>query len=233
MTNLHIFFAKNLFLAKAPAAAIVLLPALLAGPIFAQAGQPAQIPASPQAVPSSPQAAADPTPDEEKKHASHLPKLGVNLGVFFPSNGKARDRFGKSWTSFGIGIGRPERPSATGQVSFDFSTEYKKSGDHHAFIAPIGVAYRRAFSAADLRVNSEGASRTFIPYYGVSADLVVLDLRSPEDDVHSRFRLTEGASALVGTTVGASGFAEAKYLAVGSVKSFNLSGFSVTAGIRF
>lgn len=74
---------------------------------------------------------------------------------------------------------------------------------------------------------------TFIPYYGLSADLVAVDLRSPEDNVHSGFRLTEGGSALLGTTIGKSGFVEGKYTAIGKVKGFDLSGIKLAVGIRF
>lgn len=213
---------------------------LLLGPPFAapaSAQAPTPAPAAPGApAPIDPNASPEtpaPTPesggkDKSKKHSFQIPKLGVDFDIFMPSSGKTRSRFGKSWGGLGIGIGRPDRPSGTGRVSFDFSSQYQKSGDHHAFVAPVGISYRRAFNADDLTRDS-----TFIPYYGVSADLVAVDLRSVEDNVHSGLRFTAGGSALVGTTIGASGFAEAKYLAVGKVKGFDLSGLKFAIGIRF
>lgn len=187
---------------------------LAAGPALSQA--PDAVPAS--QVPAAPQ----------KHRGFEIPKIGVDLGLFIPSDGKTRSRFGKSWGNIGIGLGRPDTPSGTGRVGLDFSVISKSSGDHHAFVAPLGVYYRRAFNASDVQ-----SGRSLIPYYGVSADLVVLDLRSPEDDVHSRFRLGYGGSAIIGTTIGASGFAEAKYQAIGKVKGFDLSGASFTIGVRF
>lgn len=180
-----------------------------------------------------PAAAQTPPPQtekkqQEKKRGFQIPKIGVNYNIFLPSSGKTRDRFGKTWGGIGLGVGRPDRPSGSGRLSLDFSTEYRKSGDHHAFAAPLGVSYRRAFSADALERGS-----TFVPYYGVSADLVIVDLRSPEDGVHSGFRLSEGGSLLVGTTVGASGFLEAKYTAIARVKGFDLSGASLSVGVRF
>ena len=188
-------------------------------------------PAAPPATPAPPATGtvpADQKPPQQKKHGFQIPKIGIDLDSFMPSSGKTRSRFGKSWGGIGIGIGRPDRPSGTGRISFDFSSEYQHSGDHHAFAAPIGVSYRRAFDADDLTRD-----KTFIPYYGVSADLVAVDLRSPQDNVHSGFRLTEGGSVLVGTTIGGSGFAEGKYTAVGKVKGFGLSGIKLSIGVRF
>ena len=197
------------FTSKSLALAVVLLTASTAA--FAQA---------PEAAPQA--------PAPEKKHGFEIPKIGIDLGLFVPSDGKTRSRFGNSWGNIGIGIGRPDKPSGTGRIGLDFGVINKSSGDHHAFIAPLGVYYRRAFSAGDVTER-----HTVIPYYGVSADLVGVDLRSPQDNVHSGLRFTAGGSAVVGMTIGASGFAEAKYLAIGKVKSFNLSGASFTVGVRF
>jgi hypothetical protein len=193
---------------------------LAAGPALSQ---------TPNATPASQSPTPSPSASPPQKHRGfEIPKIGVDLGLFIPSDSKTRNRFGKSWTNIGIGIGRPDTPSGTGRVGLDIGVVSKSSGDHHAFVAPLGVYYRRAFNADDVQ-----SGRLLIPYYGVSADLVVLDLRSPEDNVHSRFRLGYGGSAIIGTTIGASGFAEAKYLAVGKVKSFDLSGASFTVGVRF
>jgi len=163
-----------------------------------------------------------------KKHGFEIPKIGIDASLSVPSGGKTRSRFGKTWTIIGLALGRPDSPSAAGRFGPDFDVTQTSSGNHHAFVAPLGVRYRRAFSANDVQ-----RKRPLIPYYGVAADFVVLDLRSPEDNVHSRFRLGYGGSAVVGTTVGASGFAEAKYLAIGRVRGFDLSGASITVGVRF
>lgn len=213
---------------------LLLLGSLSALPASAQlptspAAPDSAAPAAPSAATAPPGAAQEgPNVAKPKQRGFQIPKIGVDAGVFLPASGKTRKRFGNSWADIGIGVGRPDRPSGTGRVSFDFSTEYKKSGGNHAFAAPIGVSYRRAFRADDLARDS-----TFIPYYGFSANLVVVDLRSVEDDVHSRFRLTEGGSLVLGTTIGASGFAEGKYTAVAKVQGFDLSGLKLTVGIRF
>ena len=193
----------------------------------------AQTPAPASAAPSAAPAAPTPPPDSSgkdkpKKHGFRLPKIGVDYDTFLPSSGKTHSRFGSSWGGIGIGIGRPDQPSGKGRIAFDFSTQYRKSGDHHAFIAPIGVSYRRAFSPDAVKQKS-----TFTPYYGFTVNLVPVDLRSVEDNVHSGFRLTYGGSALVGTTIGASGFVEARYREVAKVKGFDLSGIKLSVGVRF
>lgn len=191
----------------------------------------ASVAPTPDAAASPP--SAEPKPADEKKHGFQIPKIGVDYDIFLPSSGKTRSRFGNSWGGIGVGVGRPDRPSGGGRISFDFSTEYKKSGDDHAFVAPVGVSYRRAFNPSDLVESAEGDKHTFIPYYGVSADLVVVDLHSVEDNVHSRFRLSEGGSVLIGTTIGSSGFVEAKYMAIAKVQGFDLSGTKLVVGVRF
>lgn len=237
-----------LLLVLQPAFALSALAQAPAPAPAAPSGMPAAPPdASASPMPPAPDASGSPAPivpgavtpppiapspdagtDKPKRRGFRVPKIGVDFDSFMPSSGKTRSRFGSSWGGIGFGIGRPSRPSGTGRVSFDFSTLYKKSGDHHAFAAPVGISYRRAFNANALTNGSP-----LIPYYGVSLNLVGVDLRSPEDNVHSGFRFTEGGSLLVGTTVGKSGFVEGKYAAVGKVKGFDLSGFKLTAGIRF
>ena len=223
----------------------LLLSAGLAVPALAQTVPPDQSQPNTQTIPLSqtapPTNAPSPSADTpapvlsppeqkptEKKRGFQVPKIGIDYDIFLPSSGKTRDRFGKSWGGIGIGIGRPDQPSGAGRISFDFSTEYKKSGDNHAFVAPIGVSYRRAFNADNLTRSS-----TFIPYYGISADLVVVDLHSVEDNVHSRFCLSEGGSVVLGTTIGASAFVEGKYTAIAKVQGFDLSGIRLAVGIRF
>lgn len=210
--------------------ALLFMEPLFALPALAQA--PAPPPAAPsRPLPPAPAARPDAPPEgkgKPKEHGFQIPKVGIDFDAFMPSSAKTRNRFGGNWGGIGIGIGRPDHPSGTGRFSFDFSTQYKKSGNHHAFAAPLGISYRRAFSAESLTNGS-----TFIPYYGVSVDVVAVDLRSVEDNVHSGFHFTAGGSALIGTTIGASGFAEAKYQAVGKVKGFELSGLKLSVGVRF
>lgn len=212
---------------------VVLASSALALPVYAQT------PSSDQAAPSGatpstapPQAGTPSSPASNSappsKHGFQVPELGVNLGIFVPSDAKTRNRFGSVWTGVGLGIGKVVMPSGGGSFGLDIGLSGESSGSNYAYIAPVGVSYRRAFNAADVK-----SGQTFIPYFGFSADLVGVDLRSPQDNVHPNIQLTGGGSASIGTTIGKRGFVEARYTEIARVEGFDLSGLGLTAGIRF
>ena len=97
--------------------------------------------------------------------------------------------------------------------------QYQTHNGNHMFLAPLGVAYRRA-------LNQGGPN---VAYVGVTADLDFIDIRSADYNVHSGVRTAFGASPLFGD----SGFLEARYLYVSRIKGFDLSGLNLSAGYRF
>lgn len=163
------------------------------------------------------------TDADAPKKKNHRFRIGPEVGVYLPTSSKTRDEFGSAWLSLGLGIGDISTVTTKGTTAFDLQILYQKKGDNHAFIAPIGVAYRQAFS-------QNGANAA---YYGVTGDLVLADLRATDYDVHSGFRAGFGASALLGVNFGDSGFLEARYLFISRIKDFDLSGLDLTAGYRF
>jgi hypothetical protein len=201
----------------------LLLLETLALPAFAQTSAPANSNVT-IATPDS-QPAADPP---ARKRGFQIPPIGVNVHAFMPSDSKTRNRFGNSWITVGPGIGKIDRPSAAGRLAFDFSMTSKESGDDHVFFAPIGISYRKAINPLGVTNDSP-----FIPYYGFSADLVAVDMHTKEENIDSGLRMTAGGSIVLGTTLGKSGFVEGKYIAMGKVQGYNLSGFNLTLGIRF
>jgi hypothetical protein len=154
--------------------------------------------------------------------SSHHFYIGPEVGVFFPS-GKLSSRFGSSWFSIGLGLGSITPASTSGQLGLDVSLLSRTGSDTHAYIAPVGLQYRVGLA--------KGGST--IPYAGVSADLVLADIRSAQDHAHSGLMETGGGSVFLGTSLGPQAYVEARYLALGSVQGFNLSGFDLTAGLRF
>lgn len=150
-------------------------------------------------------------------------RIGPEVGVYLPTSSKARDQFGSSWLTLGLGIGSIGRVTPQGQTSFDLQVLYQSKNGNHVFLAPIGIGYRVAVS--------QSSSTTV--YVGATADLYLADLRSGDYDVHSGLRTGFGGSPLVGINFGDSGFLEARYLAVSRIKDFDLSGLNVTAGYRF
>ncbi len=168
-------------------------------------------------------------PPESNNPTSSSPKrqsrfrIGPEVGVYLPTSSKARDQFGSSWLTIGLGIGSIGRVTPQGQTSFDLQVLYQSKNGNHVFLAPVGIGYR-------LAVSQSGQNTLYV---GATADVYLADLRSGDYDVHSGLRTGFGGSALVGANFGDSGFLEARYLAVSRIKGFDLSGLNLTAGYRF
>lgn len=187
--------------------------------------QTAETPPAPPVI----SAPAPETSTPEQQSVSARPKtsnrfrVGPEVGIFLPTSGKARSQFGSSWISLGLGLGSIGQVPAKGQTSFDLQVLYQSRGDNHAFLAPLGVGYRKALSES-------GSASTYV---GVTGDLYLADLRSADYNVHSGIRTGFGGSLLVGESFGDSGFLEARYLFVSQIQGFDLSGLNLTAGYRF
>ncbi len=206
--------------------ALALLLALPAAAQTPTSGTPSASPAAPtNPTPSTAPASTAPdapAPQPEAKHRSRF-RIGPEVGVFLLTSGKARSQFGSSAVSIGLGLGSIAQASTQGRLALDLQVQYQTKNGNHLFIAPLGVAYRKALN--------EGTAS--VAYVGLTADLDFVDIRSGDYDVHSGIRTAFGASPLVGVSFGDSGFLEARYLYVSRVKGFDLSGLNLSAGYRF
>ncbi len=164
-------------------------------------------------------AAPDPAVEKNKNRF----RIGPEVGVFFLTSGKARSQFGNSSISIGLGLGSIAQASTKGRLALDLQIQYQTRHGNHLFLAPLGIAYRKA-------LNEGGPN---VAYVGATADLDFVDIRSGDYNVHSGIRTAFGASPLVGVSFGDSGFLEARYLYVSRVKGFDLSGLNISAGYRF
>lgn len=211
----------------AAVAAVALTAATLAVlPVCARAQQqtPAPAPAPQQPTPQTPQdPPAPPTyPDQPQEQPRRQRfRIGPELGLFLPTDNKTRDTFGGSWLSFGLGLGGITSAQDQRPLSFNLYILYKKSGDNRAIIVPVGLQYRRPLNKG----------RT-AAYAGVSADLIPGEIRVPSENRRG-FKVTAGASAFIGTTIGDDAYVEARYLAAGSLNGYNVSGLNLSAGFRF
>ena len=169
---------------------------------------------------TAPEAPA-PAPEPEKK--SNRFRIGPEVGVYFLTSSKARSQFGNSAISLGLGLGSIAQASTRGRLALDLQVQYQTRSGNHLFLAPLGVAYRKA-------LNQGGPN---VAYVGATVDLDFVDIRSSDYNVHSGVRTAFGASPLIGVSFGDSGFLEARYLYVSRVKSFDLSGLNLSAGYRF
>lgn len=180
---------------------------------------PSTAPASSVPVDAAPPPAA---PQPEAKHSNRF-RIGPEVGVYFLTSGKARSQFGNSAVSLGLGLGSISQAPTQGRLALDLQIQYQSRNGNHLFLAPLGLAYRKA-------LNSGGPN---VAYVGVTADLDFVDIRSGDYNVHSGVRTAFGASPLIGVSFGDSGFLEARYLYVSRVKGFDLGGLNLSAGFRF
>ncbi|MDQ2799616.1 MAG: hypothetical protein M3Y13_08250, partial [Armatimonadota bacterium] len=150
-------------------------------------------------------------------------QIGPEVGVYLPTSSKTRSEFGGSWLTIGLGLGSINQVRSQGQLAFDLQVLYQRKNGNHAFLAPLGVSYRKA-------VSQSGGNTVYV---GAAADLYLADLRAQDYDVHSGLRTGFGGSVLAGVNFGDSAFLEARYLAVSRIKGFDLSGLDLTAGYRF
>jgi len=203
------------------AAAILLTAAGLSVPARAQTPDPAPVP-QPQTPQDPPAPPTYPDQDQElERPRRERFRIGPEVGFFLPTDKKTRDVFGDSWVSFGLGLGKITSAEDQRPLGLDVYILYKKSGDNRAFLIPIGLQYRRPLNKG----------RT-AAYAGVSADLIPGEIRVPAENRRG-FKVTAGASAFIGTTVGTDAYVEARYLVAGSLNSYNVSGLNLSAGFRF
>ena len=149
--------------------------------------------------------------------------IGPDVSVYLPLSAKARDRFGGSWFSIGIGFSKlRDRPNQS-ELQPWFNFIYEKSGTSHACLIPLGAEYRHNFA-------SSGA---ITPFAGAGLAYYLTDLRSDGDNVHSGFRSAVGVEAVGGAYFGKAVYAQGRIHVVTPVKGFNLSGFEISAGVRF
>ena len=179
---------------------------------------------TPSTAPQStaPESTAPDAPEPASKKSNRF-RIGPEVGVYFLTSSKARSQFGNSAISLGLGLGSIAQASTQGRLALDLQVQYQTRNGNHLFLAPLGVAYRKA-------LNEGGPN---VAYVGITADLDFVDIRSGDYDVHSGVRTAFGASPLIGVSFGDSGFLEARYLYVSRVKGFDLSGLNISAGYRF
>ena len=198
---------------------------LLAGAASAQ--QTAPPAPRPLETPPPPPAVLQPGPPPATKTEAPRKRIrfGPQVGVYLPTNGRTQDRFGKTWTNIGIGIGSISDIHRSGRLALDINfISNSRNSKEKIFLAPIGLAYSVGLG------NQTAAAAA---YAGVSADLVVASLRSDQDKLPTRTSATGGASVFLGTRFSESGYAEVRYNGIGKIRGFDLSGINLSAGFRF
>lgn len=160
--------------------------------------------------------------------------LGPQLGVFLPTAGGTRDRFGGTWTNIGFGIGPVAAPRAKGEWNLDFTflssrgrsfTQQGQSLRSRALVIPVGAEYRLGTSADTARGPR--------PYVGASIGGALANVESQIDGLRSTWRTGAAASAFVGVVFNKHGYVEAHYYQMQRIAGFDFSGLNLAAGYRF
>ena len=154
-----------------------------------------------------------------------LPFIGVDVGTFVPVSSRTRERFGPSWTTWGIGIGKVEQISRRGALISEINFLSAGRGKARAIVVPLGYQYRRTLG--------EGLGYDIAPYYVTSVNFYGTFIKSPEDNIKYGLRFAFGGALAAGLTFGERGFMEVRYRAMTGVRGINLSGNEIRAGVRF
>lgn len=185
---------------------------------------PAPTPAPPSGAnaPAPPPAREQLTDNSQKP--SHRFRIGPTVGLFLPTDGKTRDRFGSDWFSVGIGIGPVSGVTSSGQVGFDFNLLYQQNHGNHALVVPLGIGYRVA-------LTKDTTAKT-VPYAGITADWYLINIKSDPDNISGTYG-AGGGSLSLGVNFASNANLEARYQFASKVKGFDFSGLNLTAGYRF
>lgn len=159
---------------------------------------------------------------EAPTHHSFRLIIGPEASVFFPSSGKTANTYGKTWTSYGLGIGSAYQANYKGELSPFLSILFNSRNGNRAFVVPFGVGYEKAVS------NTKNSL-----YYGGDALAVAADQRSVVNNVHSGVNFGAGLRAVTGYEFGGSAYVQASYMLTSEIKSFDFSGTVLEVGYRF
>lgn len=165
-----------------------------------------------------------PPADKPKEEPQGLRKYTIvpTLSTYLPASGKAQDRFGESWSSFGLSIGRRGEDKAREGFRLRIDSIRGESGGNRAHLYPVGLAYTRRLPDA----------KAFAPYAGLGASVCAVDLRSAVDGVDTGVRATSGACLFVGAYVGSRVNVEATYYTISRIEGFELGGLKLAANMR-
>jgi len=182
-------------------------------------------PPAPVTPPSTTSTPPPPAPDTSDSKGRFV--LGPEIGIYIPTDARTRAAFGDTWVDYGIGFRPIQLVTRHGAAGLDFNIISTDGTGRKAFLIPVTLIYKQAFGSSD----EPGKGLT--PYFGVSAGLLLADLRSDNYNVHSGFRAGYGGTALIGVTYKQKAYLEARYEEFSKIKGFDLSGLNIATGFRF
>jgi hypothetical protein len=199
---------------------------------------------------------APPEASREPRKSRRTP-LGVDLGVFRPTDDRTRALFGSSWSSFGPGIGAIPPTGIKNSLQFRYDVLQASRGNNRALVIPIGLEYKIPIFGGLLPIPQYSGeagkpeeadqdapadkmsemgpppSPPFAPYLSIGAYGYATQLRAVSAGLPSRWRTSNGITMTLGTTIGERTFGEIIYQRVNKIKGIDLSGYQVRFGVRF
>ena len=146
-------------------------------------------------------------------------RVSVEYSPFLPGDADARSDFGTIWGSFGFGLFRPERPQKW-VLDWDL-TVLSQSGESDVLLIPLTVGAQRGLGE-DPDLQPYVALRAG-PYYGSVED----NLKGPDDT-----KIGASANLSAGVVLKRRYLLEARYDWFSTLAGNNLSGFTLTLGVR-
>jgi hypothetical protein len=146
--------------------------------------------------------------------------IGVDVGVFFPTDSNVRDAFGNSWTRVGITPLSFQKPDSW-KASFDFAYLHQNRNGNSVTLIPVTFGITRSFGK-DPSMRPYVAFRVG-PYWG--------DVNSPAFGVDDN-KIGFDTNASLGITFNNMFYVEARYDWFSDFDDIKFSGFFISAGIR-
>jgi len=173
-------------------------------------------------------------PKPAKRSGIKLPKYGLELSLYQPTNSATKALFGKDWTSWDIAIGSVvSKPGFTIQPNLNFlSNRSSRGASANAFFAMLSVEGRYAFTNWREFEGAEPKFRAINPYAGASVDIMYYNIDAPTVSIKTR-KFGFGGTVFAGTTLGKNFYSEVRYHFIPEIKSYDFSGLRFNIGFRF
>lgn len=145
--------------------------------------------------------------------------VGVDLGVFFPTDSAVRQVFGDTWVRIGITPLSFQRPG-NWKATFDVGYLHRSRMGENLTLIPVTVGVTRAFSQSDTR-----------PYVAIRVGPYWGDVTSSSFGVDNS-KIGFNANASVGITFGERFYIEGRYDYFSDFDGIKFSGATISAGVR-
>ncbi len=157
---------------------------------------------------------------EQDRERRTIP-VGVDFGVFFPTDRNTQLAFGSTWLRFGLSPLSFQEDSRW-KFTFDIGFLHRSEGPNRATLIPVTFGLTRGFT--------DGESDT-IPYVAVRVGPYFGDVRVPSVAVDDE-KIGFNANAAVGVSFNKQFYIEARYDVFSDFSGLDFNGFFLNAGFK-